>query len=298
MNLSFEPAMLDHLFEAVMIVDQENRIQFWNKGATRITGFTPEETIGLFCHDDLLNPIDVNGRQIYLMNATKERFQKDFQIKEMETYIQHKKGHRIPVKLKMIPYIDAGKIVGTIELFIENNEINGATRKIGSIENKPLRDKLTGLANKVRFEHELLAKMNDFDKMSIPFGVLMADIDNFEGVNSTYGRERADELLKLLAECYRQSFKLADMIGRWQNDEFVFLFTNVSNDSLKLLSEKIRVLSEASAVRGGVLGEIDFTVSVGGSVIRNEDDIEKLLKRVSERLKKAKSKGGNSCVTK
>lgn len=295
MNISFEPAMLDHLFEAVMIVDLENRIQYWNKGATRITGFTSDETLGLFCHDDLLNPIDVSGRQLYLLENMRNP---ESQIKEMETYIQHKKGHRIPVKLKMMPFIKAGEVVGTVEIFIENNELNGTSRRLGAIENKPLRDKLTGLANKIRFEHELLAKMNDFDKMNIPFGVLMVDIDNFEGVNSTYGRDRADELLKLLAECYRQSFKLADMIGRWQNDEFVFLFTNVSNDALKLLSEKVRVLSEASAVRGGELGEIDFTVSVGGSVIRSGDSIEALIKRVSERLKKAKCKGGNSCVTK
>lgn len=290
--------MFDALFEGVYALDKQSRIVFWNKGAERITGFSSNETVGRYCYDNLLNHIDVQGRQLYLGAFSYELTLNEGTVQEGEAYIQHRMGYRIPVKIRIMPWIVNDEIVGIIEMFIENNESKHAIKRIGSISNKLLRDKLTGLPNRSRFEHYVSEKIRDFEKLSIPFGIAIVDIDNFESVNDIYGRDLGDEMLKLLTETFKHSIKLAEMIGRWQNDAFVFVFTDVNTDSLYLLCEKIRVLSEGSVLRTSNVRDVDFSVSVGGAVYRGEDTVDTLIERAGLRLKKAKTRGGNNCVTK
>lgn len=298
MNNFENHSILNSLFEGIYIVDKHRKIIFWSKGAERITGFTDHETVGKFSHDNILNHIDIHGRQLCFEGFDLSQPMIDGQPREVDLYIQHKMGYMIPVKMKIIPWIIGGKVEGTIEMFIESHESIHTIKRIGSISNKLLRDKLTGLPNKKRFEHFLVEKMNDYRNLDVPFGLILADIDNFEGINDTYGRESGDELLRLLSDTFRNSIKLADMIGRWENDAFIFLFSDVSNEAIYLLCEKIRVLSEGSTLRNSAFKDVDFTVSVGGTVIRNEDDINQIVERLYARLKKAKIRGGNNSVVK
>lgn len=291
-------SILNALFEGVYVLDKHRKIIFWNKGAERISGFTAEETVGKFSHDNLLNHIDIQGRLLCFEGFELAKPASQGEIIEAEVYIQHKKGHRIPVKIRVMPWIVDGQIEGSIEMFVENNESAHAIKRIGSTMNKTLRDKLTGLPNKKRFEHFLLEKMNDYRNFDVPFGLIIADIDNFEGINDTYGRESGDELLKLLSDTFRNSVRLADMIGRWENDAFVFLFSGVSNEGIYLLCEKIRILSEGSTLRSSAFKDIDFTVSVGGTIIRTDDTVTDVMDRLTARLKRAKKRGGNNSVVK
>lgn len=290
--------ILDALYEGVYIVDRDRKIIYWNLGAKRITGYSAEETIGKHCHDNILNHIDVYGRQLCLEGCPLRETLVDGISRDMDSYLQHKRGHRIPVRLKALPLYEDGVITGTIEIFTESQESFANTKKIEITSNDSLKDVLTGLPNKRYFEHFLNAKMNDYRILDIPFGVAIIDIDNFEGINNTYGVGLSDDLLNLLADSYRHSIRMADMIGRWQNDEFVFIFSGVSNESLNMVCEKIRILSEGSSLRNTGYSDIDVSVSVGASVVRKDDTVDKIIIRVSERLKKAKSKGGNTCITK
>lgn len=290
--------ILDSLYEGVYIVDRDRKIIYWNQGAKRITGYSAEETVGKYCHDNILNHIDVYGRQLCLDGCPLRATLIDGLARDMDSYLQHKRGHRIPVKLKALPLYEDGVIVGTIEIFTESVESFSNYNKFEIIPNASLKDTLTGLPNKRYFEHFLNAKMNDYRVLDIPFGVVLIDVDNFEGINNTYGLSLSDELLRLLADSYRHSIRLADMIGRWQNDEFIFIFSGVSNKSLKHVCDKIRVLSEGSSLRTVDFSDIDITVSIGASVVRKDDTVDKIINRVSDRLKKAKSKGGNTCITK
>ena len=290
--------IFDTLFEGIIMVDLDRKITYWNLGAKRITGFSSDETIGTMCHDDILNHIDVHGRMLCLDGCPLQQSMIDGKVREMEIYIQHKRGYRIPVRLRTVPIVEEGKVVGSIDIFIESSQSSDRFKKIGAHGNQILVDPLTHLPNRVMIEHFLTSKLNDFKTLGIPFGIAIVDLDNFEAINLTYGFSIGDEVLKLSSESFKHSFKSADIIGRWDNDAFIFGFTGISKDALITVCEKIRVVSEGSVLRNMPSKDIDFSVSIGGSLIHQEDDLQNLVDRVHAYLKKAKIKGGNSCVVK
>ena len=292
-----DQALFDALYEGIYIVDRFRQITYWNQSAKKITGFSKEEAVGKYCHDNLLNHIDAEGRQLCLGSCPLERAMSLGEIQEIDAFLVHKRGHLIPVKSRMIPIKQNGEIVGCVEVFVENMETGPFNDRMCIMNNKLLKDALTGLPNRKYLEEVVLTKLDDYEKIELPFGLAIADIDNFEGINDTFGRVQSDELLALLSKTYKHTFRAAELIARWQNDEFVFVFTGITNEQLNRQCEKIRLLSEGSTLRSQVFQNIDFTVSVGGTVVRKGDTLDSIMNRLKDRLKKAKSKGGNSCVT-
>ena len=290
--------ILDTLFEGVIMVDIDRKITFWNLGAKRITGFSSEETIGTLCYDDVLNHIDTHGRMLCLDGCPLRQSMIDGKVREMAIYIQHKNGYRIPVILRTVPILENGIITGSMDIFIENTESNRYLDTIEKKANQSLVDSLTHLPNRTMIEHMITSKLIDFNTLEIPFGIALVDLDNFESINQTYGVNIGDEVLKLLSESFKHCFKSAEVIGRWDNDAFIFCFANLSKEEFTMVCDKIRIVSEGSVLRNASFKTIDFSVSIGGSLARQNDDLQILLNRAHEHLIKAKIKGGNNSFIK
>jgi len=290
--------VFDTLHEGVIMFDTDRRVTYWNLAAKRLTGFSSEETIGSLCHDNILNHIDDHGRMLCLDGCPSHQTMTDGKVRERVIYLQHKRGYRIPVRLRTIPIVEDGIVVGTIEIFIEVTEFKHPFNKMSACGNQVLVDALTHLPNRIMTEHFIKTKMNDYKMLGIPFGLAIVDLDNFEAINQTYGMGIGDDVLKLLSESFVHCFKTVDIIGRWDNDAFIFGFSCLAKDNFIKICDKIRIISESSMLRNTPFRDVDISVSIGGSLIRREDDAQILLDRVHGYLKKAKMKGGNNCVVK
>lgn len=76
------------------------------------------------------------------------------------------------------------------------------------------RDFLTGLYNARAFEVLLQQKIESFSRYSIPFTLLLVDIDHFKQVNDTYGHAAGDAVLSQFADLLRDTFRPDDKIAR------------------------------------------------------------------------------------
>ena len=90
-------------------------------------------------------------------------------------------------------------------------------------------DKLTGLYNRAYLEEEL----NRLDvERQLPLSIIMADVNGLKLVNDTFGHKDGDELLKTVAEIFKNSFRKEDIISRYGGDEFVILLPKTSEKEI------------------------------------------------------------------
>lgn len=75
------------------------------------------------------------------------------------------------------------------------------------------------------------------------FGVAMLDVDNFKGVNDTYGHSTGDDVLVLIGKCMKEISGQTIYTARYGGDEFVILFDDAGDsrikDTIQLLKQKL-----------------------------------------------------------
>lgn len=105
-------------------------------------------------------------------------------------------------------------------------------------------DSLTGVYNRRHFIELLEAELSRASRLSLPFAVIMFDIDNFKQFNDKYGHAIGDEILILITKTCQAHLRPFDLLGRHGGDEFVLLLpqadvvfaANVAERLCKLIS--------------------------------------------------------------
>ena len=153
-------------------------------------------------------------------------------------------------------------------------------------------DELTGLPNRRYLESILESRFIEFKNLKFGFGLLFMDIDNFRNFNNTYGHDMGDKVLKVVSNTFVSAIRKTDFVGRWGGEEFIGIFPMVSKLDLETIAEKIRVLVENSVLREDG-NRYSITISVGGTLIKDGDDIDSLVKRADEKMYISKKNGKN-----
>lgn len=290
--------MLDIVNEGIYFVDNERRITFWNKGAERITGFEAKDIIGKFCYDNILNHIDEFGNKICLNGCPLHTCIIGEKAEPLELYLHHKDGHRKKVLIKAMPIFNDGEIVGCIETFVESSgkktDLHDVISKdeVENLRYLALYDQLTELPNRRNLEANLKKLYQDYKDFNIPFGVIFMDIDHFRDFNNNYGHDVGDMVLKVVAKSLKDDLRPNDIVGRWGGEEFIGFFPNVTPLALGGIIERLRVLVENSVIRDK---ERDYCVplSLGGTIVREDDDMESVVKRADKLMYDSKQNGRN-----
>jgi diguanylate cyclase (GGDEF)-like protein len=166
------------------------------------------------------------------------------------------------------------------------------------------RDSLTGLLNRKTFDEKFsklvaaTAVVNDGqggdsderrhagEEKEQWLGVV--DIDHFKRVNDTFGHLYGDEVLILVANLLRQSFRSQDRIFRFGGEEFVVLLRSTSLDEAKKIFERFR--ANVEKYEFPQVGQV--TVSLGFSSIKKDTPVV-ILGHADQALYYAKSHNRN-----
>ena len=298
--------MLENMDVGVYFVDKSRRITFWNKGAEEISGFSKEEVVGKFCHDDILSHVDEKGNKVCVIGCPLRYTVEDGKPRETVVYLHHKEGYRVRIKVKSFPLYQDNTLVGAGEVFEKlirndkNKELNELCAdfscSIEELKMLALYDKLTELPNRRYLESILESRFREFEKLHLTFGILFIDIDNFRNFNNTYGHNIGDKVLRVAANTFLSAIRKTDFVGRWGGEEFIGIFPMVSRLELEAIAEKIRVLIENSVIRENNGSRYSITVSIGGTIINDNDDIETIIKRADENMYISKKNGRNSAT--
>ncbi|MBS1144621.1 MAG: hypothetical protein H6R14_2027 [Proteobacteria bacterium] len=164
-------------------------------------------------------------------------------------------------------------------------------------------DTLTGLASRKTFDKhlfELLGKAASDEMLSGPESrrrgtpdsnhwLAVCDIDHFKQVNDNFGHLIGDEVLIMMAQEMRHSFRFDDQLFRFGGEEFVALLQPTEEKHAFATLERFRTNVENQMFSR--VGRI--TVSVGFSVLKPNDTPTDVIDRADEALYFAKRNGRN-----
>jgi diguanylate cyclase (GGDEF)-like protein len=171
---------------------------------------------------------------------------------------------------------------------------NQVARKAAEIEQLTLIDALTGAWNRRGFIQRSKDAFHRFQRHMHPLSLLVIDIDQFKQVNDTYGHATGDEVLKLLVAKAKQMFRETDTFARIGGDEFISVLADTDTEGAKLMADRLRHALDGLTVPAGDNQTTNFTVSIGISSCRRDDDsIDSCVQRADEALYEAKKSGGN-----
>lgn len=112
----------------------------------------------------------------------------------------------------------------------------------GQLEELSVRDPLTGLYNRRKFEEFLSYELQRARRHDHTFCLIMLDLDNFKHINDTFGHPIGDLALKELSMLLQQETRTTDILARLGGDEFATLLPETDMTQGMYVAERLRHL--------------------------------------------------------
>jgi diguanylate cyclase (GGDEF)-like protein/PAS domain S-box-containing protein len=154
-------------------------------------------------------------------------------------------------------------------------------------------DSLTGLYNRRRFEKELQRQMKYVKRHGGGGAVLLLDLDKFKITNDIYGHAAGDEVLRTVAQVFRQTLRETDVSARLGGDEFALILPETDAPGAERVAEKL-VFSVRNKMADGSR-EVKPSVSVGIAFYEADSELSKddVLAAADGAMYEAKRAGGD-----
>jgi len=154
------------------------------------------------------------------------------------------------------------------------------------------RDSLTGLSNYASFRKQV---NNALETNPEGDGTLFyLDVDDLKYINTAYGHQTGDKILRCIADQLKVVFRASDIVGRTGGDEFmVFLSGTISADMLRSKAEQLCSALSSACLDLNIPGN-HFTGCIGiARYPYDAMDYQTLTRQAGEALFRAKAKGKN-----
>ncbi|WP_313342822.1 diguanylate cyclase [Sedimentibacter sp.] len=246
----------------------------------KATNIDPKLISGKKFSDIVVDNADMlNFKEIYLnmIPSTKQRY--DMYFKNLDRWyrinIYTDKGEY--EDFLVIYYVDVTDIKNNNQQILSEIDENNKIIYLKDREKIYYGDRLTGLYNKNFFEEELLRLDT---KRQLPISLIMGDINGLKLINDAFGHGMGDNALKKAAEIMTQSFRDEDIISRVGGDEFIVLLPKTSEETAKVIADRIKSKCESSP-----LDFIKISISFGVATKTEEsEDIQKIFKKAEDRM--------------
>lgn len=158
------------------------------------------------------------------------------------------------------------------------------------MEDKALRDPLTGLLNRDGFQsrmEEIYAQINE----RLPITIAVLDFDNFKGVNDMLGHAGGDAALQLLSRNLVGLFGEHAVISRYGGDEFMLCIFQMQEAQVRELFEGLVHEMDREFIYQTVTRRI--SISLGAVYTQENVPFQVLFKEADKMLYQTKNNGRN-----
>ena len=272
--------------EMVRITDRNGVITYVNDALVAHTGYRAVELLG---ENSSVLSSSTHDKSFYENMWTTVLSGKTYR----GVFVNRKKDKNIYYDEEIItPIFDENKMIQ--HFVITSQDITQRIEMEEELQRLATVDSLTGIYNRHKTNKEIEIEITRADRKNESFSLVMFDIDNFKGVNDTYGHDVGDYVLCELSSLVLKQIRESDRFGRWGGEEFMLLLPSATKDEAIKVAQKLRKMIE----RYPFPNVEKVTISFGVSIFKNHDTKESLLKRVDRALYEAKESGRNCVVFK
>lgn len=274
--------VLENLQTAVCLLDREGKIRFWNLGAEKMTGYQRHSVVGKSCYENILSACGGKGCDLCGDACPVARTIHEGKAQEINIYLRHRDGHRVPVRLWSTPVRDErGSVVGVTASF--HGVSHMANRRQSRLAEHGCLDEATGVPNRSYGEFHLRENFAGFSEYGLPFGLIVVQLDELARLRAAYGHEAVPEVLRAVVETVRNCIRPTDFLGRWADDKFLVIAVNCASDGLEIVLQRLkRAAGRAEIEWWG--DSLAIKTSFGHAAVQAGDSAESLLERAQQRL--------------
>ncbi|CAM2154669.1 diguanylate cyclase [Pararobbsia alpina] len=285
-------AVVDSAYDAIVTIDAQHRIVFFNRAAENMFGYKAAEVLGQRIEILLPEQFRANhSRNVQQFAASVKTSLRSMTPPRMDetnsVYGRHRDGTIIPVEISISKMV----VDGVIEFTAVIRDITERAELISLLKKQAVTDALTGLPNRREFL-EFVERVLDTDDV---LSVFILDIDHFKRINDSYGHDIGDEVLRVLASVGMSIPHEAKLFARWGGEEFVAALPGADTRVAQCIADTLRQrFEDQDFEHTWRVKPIPFTVSIG-VVTRESDerDVDALMKRADRALYQAKESGRN-----
>lgn len=278
-------------------LDLDGRVISMNRAGLLMRGLKNESEVLWSSYLEIVSPADQERIHKLLKLATAgETCHFEFKCNTPEE--QFLKSCFVPIKDKNGVVI---KLVGISEDITKRKQNEEQIHKLAFY------DTLTQLPNRRLLLDRLKQAMNT-SKRTGSYGVVMfMDLDNFKGLNDSYGHDMGDLLLVETAHRLNGCIREMDTVARFGGDEFVVIVSMLDTDKDKALNKAATVAEKILSALGepyvlnkqcqeGQVNIVEYSCTASiGMVLLQETSLspEDIFKQADTAMYKAKAEGGN-----
>ena len=182
-----------------------------------------------------------------------------------------------------------------LQLKLLQDKLRATNRELTKLSNT---DALTQVFNRRYLMQVMTKEVLRAQRYGTALSLLLIDIDNFKGLNDTYGHQAGDQVLIDLCQRMKAKLRFTDILARYGGEEFAVLLTQIPLINAEKAGEHVR----NRIARTPFLidnQELAVTVSCGVSsfVSGSCDSVDSLIMEADKALYEAKKQGKNRVVT-
>ncbi|PIO49264.1 MAG: hypothetical protein CMR00_00900 [[Chlorobium] sp. 445] len=161
-----------------------------------------------------------------------------------------------------------------------------------AFEQQSREDGLTKLYNRRYIDTLLAQEFERSKRFNHPFTIGIIDIDHFKNINDTFSHQVGDEVIRTIAQIFKNNLRAMDLVGRYGGEEFVIGLLETSLMRAVLVAEKLRrAVEEFNWIV--VKPNLRVTVSIGLAENAKMANHEKMISEADKKLYEAKRSGRN-----
>ena len=211
-------------YEAIISIDESQRVVIFNKGAEKIFGYEAREVIGKSL--DLLIP--QRFRAVH-----KEHIERLTQSDENDLVMHHQKSifglrknsEEFPAESSIYVFNYGGERTFTAVL----RDVSEAAKLQERLLHLASHDFLTALPNRMLFDDRLVTAISRAERNNKKMALLFLDMNNFKSINDRLGHQVGDTFLKIIGERIQTHIRESDTAARIGGDEFALILEDIND---------------------------------------------------------------------